>query len=401
MRILVSHVNFPSQFRRLIPLWVKSGFEVIFLARQREWHSPNVDGYKVIFYNTSPRISYSGQHPYLKRLESAVVEGQEVFRIALELKKSGWYPDCVISHVGFGNGLFLRDCFPRSKRIGLVEWFYNADSSDVDFLPPYKVSDDHRLQLRIWNSECLLEMSSLDKIVVPTYWQRHQFPLIFRDQLEVIHEGIDTSFLNNLRLKNIRPPNCLPEDENIQVLTYVSRSFEEYRGFYQVVITIGRLLDLLPNLHVLMVGQDGVSYGSPRSGSQFSSGWAKQIFASHSSRVHWLGLLNEGDYHAVLSVSDVHFYLSIPFILSWSLLEAMAAGCSLVVSDTEPLREVLVHEHSALLVDFFSVDHQVAAIQRLLSDSCLASQLASNARLRSLDFSVDLGHDKWNSLIFS
>ena len=130
-------------------------------------------------------------HPYLRRLESSILEGQAAFRKAKDLKDEGWYPDVIVSHVGFGNGLYLKDLFPRSRRIGLVEWFYNPYGSDVDFLPPFDVSLDHTLCLRTWNAETLLEMSSLDKIVTPTEWQKSQFPVFIRDSIQVLHEGID------------------------------------------------------------------------------------------------------------------------------------------------------------------------------------------------------------------
>ena len=128
----------------------------------------------------------------MRRLNKAISQGQAVYRHCDSIKSSGWEPDVVISHVGFGNGLFLKDLFTNSYRIGLVEWFYNAYGSDVDYLPPKKVSEDHKLCLRIWNSETLLECSTLDKIVTPTQWQRDQFPFFLRDHIEVIHEGIDT-----------------------------------------------------------------------------------------------------------------------------------------------------------------------------------------------------------------
>ena len=155
MRILISHTNFPSQFRRLIPFWISQGHDVCFLARNREWHSYSYDQLRLLSYQRSRDSSNPYIHPYLRRFESSILEGQAAFRRCLELKSEGWIPDIIISHVGFGNGIFLKDLFPHCYRIGLVEWFYNPHGSDADFLSFGKVSTDHLLNLRTWNAETL------------------------------------------------------------------------------------------------------------------------------------------------------------------------------------------------------------------------------------------------------
>ena len=146
MRILFSHVNFPSQFRRLIPFLVGLGHDIVFVSRQLEWHSPSPDGLTLIHYSKSRKPSSSFVHPYLYRFESAILEGQAVYRVAAELRDKSWILDCIISHVV--EMAFSKECFPNAKRIGLVEWFYNSSNSDVDFLNHGCVSDDHKLRLR-------------------------------------------------------------------------------------------------------------------------------------------------------------------------------------------------------------------------------------------------------------
>ena len=126
MKLLVSHTNYPAQFRRFIPLWLAEGHDVVFLFRNKEWHSVTHDRLRLCHYNRSRESQNPYLHPYLRRLEASVLEGQAAFRKALDLKNDGWIPDVVVSHVGFGNGLFLKDLFPNSFRIGLIEWFYNA-----------------------------------------------------------------------------------------------------------------------------------------------------------------------------------------------------------------------------------------------------------------------------------
>ena len=158
----------------------------------------------------------------------------------------------------------------------------------------------------------------------------------------------------------------------MEVLTYVSRGFEEYRGFPQAMQAIALLQAQRPHLHVLIVGSDVVAYGGSRSDGRSWGAWAKEDIALDPHRTHWLGALQTEEYHDVLAFSDVHLYLTVPFVLSWSLLEAMAAGCALVCSATAPVEEVLEHNSSALLVDFFSPSAQAEALARLLDNPDLA-----------------------------
>ena len=123
MRVLISHTNFPAQFRRLAPALVQQGVEVVFLAKNREWHAPDpVSGMRVITYGVHRSGGGEAIHPYLRRFEVSVLEGQSVFRVCRQLREEGWIPDWILNHVGFGNGLYLSDAFPEAKRIGLFEW---------------------------------------------------------------------------------------------------------------------------------------------------------------------------------------------------------------------------------------------------------------------------------------
>ena len=354
MRILISHTNYPSQFRRLAPLLSDQGHEVIFLAKNKEWHAPNpVDGLDVITYNTHRLGGGEALHPYLRRFESSVLEGQAVFRQCQQLRAKGWRPDWILNHVGFGNGLYLSDAFPEAKRIGLFEWYYRSVGADVDFLRQGPVDADRALRLRTWNAQTLVELADCDIGVVPTHWQKQQFPQHLSSRLRVIHEGVDVNLLNTLKKQQIQKHQSLPRNKKIEVLTYVSRGFEEYRGFPQAMQALALLQQRRPNLHALIVGADVVAYGAGRKDGRSWGDWAKNDLPLDQSRTHWLGSLQTDEYHTVLASSDVHLYLTVPFVLSWSFLEAMAVGCSIVASDTQPVREVIRNGVNGLLVDFF------------------------------------------------
>lgn len=399
MRILFSHCNFPAQFRRLAPSLAQRGHDVIFLAKSKEWHAPKPDGYRLIVTTSHRSGGSEALHPYLRRFDQAVLEGQGVFRSCMQLKAEGWEPDLVITHVGFGNGLYLRDAFPKARKIGFFEWYYNSTNSDVDFLQPGLIERNQALRLRTWNAQTLMELADCDLGVVPTQFQRQQFPDHLSSKLVVAHEGVDVVGLSELRDQRPPRPSCLPQASELEVLTYVSRGFEEYRGFPQAMKTIALLQSRRPNLHVLIVGSDLVAYGSGRSDRRSWGEWARADLPLDPGRTHWMGPLQTTDYHAVLAWSDVHLYLTVPFVLSWSLIEAMAARCCIVGSATPPVEELLQDGYSARLVDFFDVEAQVRAIGDLLDDSGERQRLASAAAQRACDYSSEDGLKYWLQLI--
>lgn len=399
MRILFCHPNFPAQFRRIAPALVAAGHEVVFVAKQREWHAPASEGIHLLTYTPHRGGGGAAIHPYLRRFDAAVLEGQAVYRAIQPLLNQGWQPDWIVNHVGYGNGLYLSDAFPEARKIGFFEWYYNPVGADVDFLRRAPVEPDRRLRLRTWNAQILIELAACDVCVSPTKWQAKQFPAHLQERFNVVHEGVDCAQLAQLRSSGIAKPTCLPDDADIEILTYVSRGFEDYRGFPQAMQAIEILLKQRPNLHVLIVGADSVAYGAQRSDGRSWGTWAKAELELDPARVHWLGILQEEQYHAVLACSTVHLYLTVPFVLSWSLLEAMAAGCAIVSSATAPVQEVLINEQSALLVDFFDSMAQAQAISTFLHDFSLRNRLSAAAQQGALAYDCSAGLAGWLDLL--
>lgn len=395
LRILLSHSTCPAQFRRLAPALVEAGHEVVFLHRHREWHAPDPQGYRCIPYSVSRTTEEPALHPYLRRFDAAVLEGQGAFRAARQLADEGFQPDLVISHAGFGSGLYLADAFPKAKRIGLFEWYYNAFGSDVDFLNEGSVEVDRQLRVRTWNAHLLLELASCHAAVVPTRWQQQQFPEPWRSKLHRIHEGIDVPTLQKLRKPPPPRPSCLPQQEGIEVVTYVSRGFEPYRGFPQAAAALASLQRRRPDVHVLMVGSDEVCYGAARSDGRSWKQWAQEEAGLNPARTHWLGALQTDDYHAVLAHSQAHLYLTVPFVLSWSLLEAMAAGCPIVASGTPPVAEAIRHGKEGVLVPFSDPGAIADGLELLLKDAVLAEKLRIQAQERATRYSAEKGIQRW------
>jgi len=404
LRILFSHSVFPSQFRRLAPALADEGHEVVFLHRHREWHAPAPGRVRLVQYATS-RQSASQQgalHPYLGRFEDAVLEGQAAARCALSLRDQGFQPDVIVSHAGFGSGLYLKDVFPKARRIGLFEWYYTTDpGSDVHFLYGGQVPLDRAMRLRSWCAHSLLELAMCDQAVVPTEFQRSQFPEPWRSKLEVIHEGIDTNFLSSLRRDPPPRPACLPRDPAIEVVTHVARGFELYRGFPQAMAALALLQQRRPAAHVLIAGSDAVCYGGQAtSPSGLSWGeWARLEAGLDPARTHWLGPIQSDAYHALLAHAQAHLYLTIPFVLSWSLLEAMASGCPIVASATAPVQEVITEGVEGLLCEFHDVEALASGLEACLSSQELGHRLGRAAQQRALSYDCNIGLAGWGRLL--
>ena len=190
-----------------------------------------------------------------------------------------------------------------------------------------------------------------------------------------------------------------PGKPHIEILTYVSRCFEEYRGFPQAAKVISQLLEYRPNLHVFMIGRDCTAYGNPRSDGVPWSEWAQKKFNYPQDRIHWLGSISESKYHEILSISNVHYYLTVPFVLSWSLLEALSVGLPVVASKTQPVEEVIVDNKTGLLADFFDTNQQFILLNKVLDDKSLSLFLSQNAKVASKNYSCQASLDSWSSVL--
>jgi glycosyltransferase involved in cell wall biosynthesis len=268
-----------------------------------------------------------------------------------------------------------------------AEFYYQPEGADTGFDPEFADSDlpAQRCRLQMKNLNHLAQLAQADALVSPTHWQAGRFPSPWRERIAVIHDGIDTDALRpdpGVRALRQGGGEFTRDDE---VITFVARHLEPYRGFHTFMRALPALLRERPKAHVLVVGEDGVSYGAPptthrhwRERMQAEVG--PQIDAGAARRVHFLGRLDRDAFTRVLQLSRVHIYLTYPFVLSWSLLEAMSVGCAIVASDTAPVREVMQHEREGLLVDFFDPAGLVRAVARLLDDAGLRQRLGVAAR---------------------
>ena len=362
MKLLIIHQNFPGQFKHMAAEWAATpGWDVIGIGRDTAPGLPSNPGFKLIRYKTHRPVG-KDQHPYLRRMEDAVLHGQAVARILLQLKKKGWAPDTILAHPGWGETLYAKDVFPDARLVHYCEWCYNAPPldvingkveidrqdwpyADIGFDPEFPTTFDDLARIRSWNALHLLNLANCDVGISPTHWQKSQHPKEFLDKIVVAHEGIDTENLGPDPDAVFKTPSgeiLKANDPDRPVITYVARNLEPYRGFHTFMRALPAVQKEHKNAHVLIVGGDAVSYGSRPKGAK---NWREKMLAEVESqldptRTHFLGKVPYADYTRVLQVSSAHVYLTTyPFVLSWSCLEAMATGCLMVASDTAPVRE--------------------------------------------------------------
>ena len=301
-----------------------------------------------------------------------------------KLKASGFTPDVIVAHPGWGEALFCKDVWPAVRLVMFAEFFYGTDGTDYSFDPEFAADTlAARMRLRIKNTAHLHALHAADAIYAPTQWQASQLPLAYRSKTQVIFDGIDTQHVAPNAQASIRlQREGITLNASNEVITFVNRNLEPYRGFHIFMRALPEILRQRPNAHVLIVGRDEVSYGSP---PQAGGTWRQAMLAEVGSqlpmaRVHFLGDLPYEDYLRVMQLSSCHVYLTYPFVLSWSCAEAMSVGRVVVASRTGPVTEVIEHGKNGLLFDFFDVAGLARQVVEVLSDPAAFSNLGVRAR---------------------
>jgi glycosyltransferase involved in cell wall biosynthesis len=394
MRILFVHQNFPGQYRHLAPaLADSSDNEVLAIGektsiRRLQGFHPRVR----LFAYPSPQGASRQTHHYLHSTEAAIRRGQAVVRLALELQRQGFTPDVICAHPAWGEALFLKDVYPAARLLLYLEFFYRGSGSDMGFDPEFPVSFDDRCRVRVRNSTQLISLEAADAGISPTRWQRDQYPEMYRQQTQVIHDGVRCDLVCPGTVAEFMLPDGKGSlNSSDEVLTYVARNLEPYRGFHTFMRALPAVLAARPRLHVLIVGGEEVSYGRPPPGGEtYRAHYLREVGSTiDAKRVHFLGKVPYPRFIDVLRLSSAHVYLTYPFVLSWSLLEAMACGCAVIASDTPPVREVIKAGHNGLLVDFFSPAALAETILSVLAEPRQMQPLRAQAR-RDIQQSFDL-----------
>jgi glycosyltransferase involved in cell wall biosynthesis len=383
VKLLFVHQNFPGQFKSLAPVLRAQGHDVAVMCMNRYAGGTGMEGVPIVRTSLT-RGNTAGQHPWMVDFESKFLRGEASYRSALQLRETGFTPDVILAHPGWGESLFLKDVWPTA-RIGLyMEYYYNSLGRDSDFDPefPAPAGNDDPSRLRMKNASNWMHLEVMNGGLSPTRWQASTFPAEFRQRISVIHDGINTQQLQPDPQAQLTLPDGTVCQAGDPIVTFVNRNLEPYRGYHVFMRALPQLLKQHPRARVVIVGAEGVSYGAhPPKGQTW-----KQIFLHEvegqfdASRVHFVGQLPYGQFIKLLQVSRVHVYLTYPFVLSWSLLEAMSVGCAIVASDTPPVREAIHHDQTGRLVGFFDGNALVAQVCDLLENASDRERLGTQAR---------------------
>jgi glycosyltransferase involved in cell wall biosynthesis len=381
LKFLFVHQNFPGQFLHLVRhLVAMKAHEIVFIT---EANANVIEGVRKVPY-MKPRPASQETHIAARELDAGVRRAEIVAHTARSLKGLGFTPDIVIGHQGWGEMLNLPDVFPGVPMIGYMEFYYQTDKADVIFDPEFPIDPADYPRIRAKNAINHIALNLGVHGVTPTQWQLSTYPDWAQQRIDLLWEGVNLDV-------------CSPDDKarhaplkigdmtirrNDALVTFVSRDLEPYRGVHTMIRALPALLRGRKNLKVVMIGGDGVSYGVPApNGGTWRELFLKEVVDRiDPSRISFPGRTDYETYRALLRRSDAHVYLTYPFVASWSLREAIAVGCAIVGSDTEPVREFITHGRNGLLTSFFDPGGLADSVLRVLEDKKLDQKLRAGAR---------------------
>ena len=423
MKVLFIHQNFPGQFVHLAPALARLGHEVVALGHRLP--VPQLPGVRCVVHSPKPIRPRAGVGAGAKTLaamppapqttsgplqqpglpvspqptsaalaladgfEAKLARAESAAKAMEQLKARGFAPDLVIAHSGWGEAMFVKAVFPGARLLVYAEYFYGADGGDIGFDPEFSAHGVYARQKTAVNNLHLMQaLVACDAAFSPTLFQKAQHPLELQHKIAVIHDGIDTQrFVPNPGAWVSLGQSGVKLTAADEVITFVARQLEPYRGYHTFMRALPELLRLRPNARVVIVGGEGVSYGAAPPAGQT---W-KQLFLDEVKvkldmrRVHFVGKVPHKTLTQLLQISSVHVYLTYPFVLSWSLLEAMSMGCLVVASDTAPVREVIEDGRNGLLTDFFDAQ----ALAARVADALAQRQTMKNVRQLARETVVD------------
>jgi glycosyltransferase involved in cell wall biosynthesis len=388
VHVLFVHKNFPAQFGHIgHRLATERGWRASFVSERSPGRTGAIDR---IMYRSDGGAT-ERTHYCARSFENGVWHAAGVYD-ALKPFADDLRPDLIVGHSGFGSTLFLKELWPDVPVINYFEYFYRSRGSDLYFRPDQPVAERDRLRSRARNAMILLDLEYCDAGYSPTEWQRSLLPTAYRDKIRVLHDGIDTDFWQR-RDVELGQVGDLDLGESTRVVTYVSRGLESMRGFDIFMKVAKRVCDARPDVVFLVVAEDRVAYGGDarRTGGKSFKEWVLDQDDYDLDRIRFVGRVPPSTLVDVLSVSDLHIYLTVPFVLSWSLLDAMACECVVLASDTAPVAEVVEHERTGLTAGFFDIDGLTELALRVLDDPRGHRRLGRAARELVLErYSLDV-----------
>jgi glycosyltransferase involved in cell wall biosynthesis len=355
MNVLFVHNNFPGQYKHIARALARDPQVRMVAIGSSASHEMN--DVKLLRYSLTD-VDVSTTHPFARRFDMECHRAEQVLYAMSSLASSGFVPDLIMAHPGWGETLPLRTIFPDAHILLYCEFFYGKHGRDVGFDPEFsETGADGHVALHLKNASTLLALEDCDFGISPTEWQRSTFPKQYQQKITMIHEGVDVDIVKPNPDAVLRLSSGREFRRSDEVATFVARNLEPLRGYHTFMRALPRIMAERPRAEILVIGGDGVSYGaSPPPETTWKSVFFDEVANQiDRRRIHFTGRLPYADYLSALQISSAHIYLTYPFVLSWSLLEAMSAGCVVIGSDTAPVREVLNNENG-LLVPFFDTE---------------------------------------------
>jgi len=385
MNVLFVHNNFPAQYRYLArALGRDPKVQMVAIGSATSRAVPGVELKKYALGMSD----LAGTHPFARRFDLECQRAEQVLYALSSLVASGFTPDVILAHPGWGETLPLRIMFPKARLLLYCEFFYGDKGRDVDFDPEFpKAGLDGHIALMLKNATTLLALNDADHGISPTDWQRSTFPVHYQDKIATIHEGVDVDLVRPDPTAVFRTATGHDLNRTDEVVTFVARSLEPLRGYHIFMRSLPRILAERPNAQIVIIGSEGQSYGLPAPpGLTWKSVFLKEVEPHiDSSRVHFTGHLPYDQYLKVLQISSAHVYLTYPFVLSWSFLESLAAGCLVIGSATAPVQEVIEDGTNGLLVPFLDIDGLADRVVEALANPSKYLDIRARARQHVVD----------------
>ena len=355
MKLLFVHQNFPGQFLHLAPEMQRRGHDVRAIT---DATNKNTSDVPVLRYTHTAQEVDAKATRLGRNFTTMSDRGVSIARFCQRLRAEGYVPDVIYGHSGWGETLFLKEVWPEAKLLVFAEFYYRGRGADTGFDPEFQVAGFDQVMIAQSRAAYMAQaLAHADLGVSPTEWQASTHPPLLRQQLEVIFDGVDCDRLAPNPDATFSLPDGRILKRGDEVLTFVNRNLEPYRGYHIFMRALPDILAARPEAQVVIVGGNEVSYGAkPKDGES----WKEVILTEVKdrldlSRVHFIGRVPYDRLVDLIHVARVHAYLTYPFVLSWSMVETMAAGTLVIGSNTAPVAEVIQDGVNGRLVDFFDV----------------------------------------------
>jgi glycosyltransferase involved in cell wall biosynthesis len=381
VKFLLLHQNFPGQYSHIAAL-ARSNPKMSVVAITAA-NNKRPDLIQTVRYDVKETMPASLAAP-VKRFGEAILRAEGAAKAAMVLKTKGYYPDIILGHAAWGETFYVREVFPDAKVVTYAEFYYRSQGLNTGFDPEFDPGGPDIIRtIDSQNAVMQMALHTADFGYCPTLFQASTFPRELQQKIGIIFDGVDTDVIRPNPTAEFALPNGKILRAGDPVITFINRNFEPYRGYHTFMRALPKVLVDNPTAHILMVGGDGVSYGPPApKGTSWKDIFLKEVDSKIDlSRVHFLGRVPHETLRTLYQISAAHVYLTYPFVLSWSMLEAMSAGCLVIGSDVKPVQEIIRHGENGLLTSFFDTDALAQEISRALKEPKQFEGLRATARL--------------------